>query len=665
MKKALSLVLTLVMLLGTLSAFSVLSVSAAELGQEVSAHTGEETNKPAGSGTELDPYLIATAEHLRWIQQGVKQGDQNDIYGIQAPEGVSASYVGVYFEQVCDIDLNGATLSDIGYYVYDGTWEGKDSLKTENCLYVAAFGGTYNGNGYSIKNGTIKRTSGNTNQRWACGLFGVIYGATLKNIVLEDLTIDSNVAITGALVGLAYAPAAEGKSDFNRIENCVVKDSVTIKSNPKGKGAILGGLVGRASGTTIIGCVNEAQIDGTYGNCAIGGIVGDIGNGALVENCINKGTLRYVKTAGCTLTSTNEVSFGGIIGCMFGDNTSNVEHSAELYSGKGSIIVRNCYNSGGFQNVVTEDDRSGVTSGTVYWGGIAGTATGLPYVDVDTISEQYVIENCHNTAAVKASNTLKLYNNVRIAGILSNGYCQNKNNWLPMTVKNCYSVEVDARWYSGTNEVRMHNGNASTLTEKYRYAVLEGANAIDDTNFTGTYTAYAVFKTNATKALTDYIYNSTTVKFQDLIDEIDANVAKAQHRGATVVSAIGYQASKDNATTYRVVMGLNSLRFEKVGVEVSLTLNGQAAPKTAVAESGTVYTAVKGFSDEGETVYEAKNYGVSYLNTLTISDVAATGTSIYTIRTYTVSGEDKTFGDVIVLTFENGTFQSAVLNPVA
>ena len=65
-----------------------------------------------------------------------------------------------------------------------------------------------------------------------------------------------------------------------------------------------------------------------------------------------------------------------------------------------------------------------------------------------------------------------------------------------------------------------------------------------------------------------------------------------------------------------------------------------------------------------QVTYTAKELGVEYLTTLTISDIAATGTSVYTFRPYTYEDDGtRTYGDTIVMTFVDGVFSGAVVNP--
>lgn len=80
-----------------------------------------------GSGTEADPYLIATKEHLSSLETLAKDASGNWPKILE----------GVYFKQIADI-------------VYE---DGEDMPRIGNGAW---FAGTYDGDGYAIKNCNLK-----------------------------------------------------------------------------------------------------------------------------------------------------------------------------------------------------------------------------------------------------------------------------------------------------------------------------------------------------------------------------------------------------------------------------------------------------------------------------------------------------------------------------
>ena len=215
MRKALSLILAVFTALGMLIIPTVASAEPVSLD---SGWNGSSASAPQGTGTKEDPYLISSAEHLQWMSNMLNgkqflatigyngqlwhptytQGwDEIEAYGRGTTEftvnGKKENIDGVpktatlselknapsaYFVQTCDIDLNGKNLKTIGaYWAYTGN--GSTRVKGQ------WFGGTYDGQGYSIKNGYFI-PCGTSSAYWnGAGLFGNLWGATIKNLTNE------------------------------------------------------------------------------------------------------------------------------------------------------------------------------------------------------------------------------------------------------------------------------------------------------------------------------------------------------------------------------------------------------------------------------------------------------------------------------------------------
>ena len=165
-KQILSVLLALAL---ALSAFTIVPFAADD------AWDGTTATQPAGSGTQEDPYQISSAANLLWMSQNIKKGDTVAEDAPEATDGTyGPSFAGVYFKQTCDIDLGGKSLPSIGYYYGNET-------------RMAAFGGVYDGNGFTIRGGTIAATYDDCalEHDWGYGLFGVIYGAVIRKVYPE------------------------------------------------------------------------------------------------------------------------------------------------------------------------------------------------------------------------------------------------------------------------------------------------------------------------------------------------------------------------------------------------------------------------------------------------------------------------------------------------
>ena len=118
-----------------------------------------------------------------------------------------------------DVDLKNADWIPIG----------KIGASTTDFTY--AFKGTFDGQGHTVSNLKVSNTG------WA-GLFGIAHEATIQNVNIKGVTIDSN-RMAGAVVGQIYGS----------IYNCSVEDAViTVVPNAVGdgydNGDKVGGIVG-------------------------------------------------------------------------------------------------------------------------------------------------------------------------------------------------------------------------------------------------------------------------------------------------------------------------------------------------------------------------------------------------------------------------------------
>lgn len=181
---------------------------------------------PTGSGTQTDPYIIASANNLLWVTDNNANNN---------------GFLDKYFMQSADI-------------VWEGQWQpiGDSDYK---------FAGNYSGNGHSIKGITITNSSVE-NQ----GLFGFNKG-TIKNLsVAADINgIGMNV---GGLVG----------TNNGTIINCYSMSNIVGKNE-------IGGLIGLVEDNGIVtNCYATGNIRGTENvSCDVGGLIGD--SHGTIANC--------------------------------------------------------------------------------------------------------------------------------------------------------------------------------------------------------------------------------------------------------------------------------------------------------------------------------------------------------------------------------------------
>ena len=141
------------------------------------------------------------------------------------------------------------------------------------------FKGHFDGDGHTISGYTIASNN-------YAGLFGNMYGATVKNLKLKDVKYETSRGemLLGALSG--YAKNCT-------IENVTVENFTVTYSGRSSSTAVIGGLVGEAENSTITNCyvknadikVNSAQL-----RIKVGGFVG-VNDLSLIDNCSVDGKL--------------------------------------------------------------------------------------------------------------------------------------------------------------------------------------------------------------------------------------------------------------------------------------------------------------------------------------------------------------------------------------
>lgn len=251
----------------------------------------------SGSGTEDDPYLLATAADLKAFR---------DMANAEASSKLCATLT-------ADIDLGG---------------EAWTPFEPSSGYVSEAYAGTFDGANHTIKGLSVNSTSSK-----GVGLFGTVCGATIKNLMVEGNVSASNSAFAGGIVGKTQTSAT--------IDSCSFAGTVT--STKKNSAAGTAGIVGRvnAGTVTITNCANTAAINGTGAIAA--GILGNGGNNKVtIENCYNTGaisgqwyasgicgsdTLPASKITNCynsgTITATNGGSYYAGITANFKGTISN------------------------------------------------------------------------------------------------------------------------------------------------------------------------------------------------------------------------------------------------------------------------------------------------------------------------------------------------------
>lgn len=298
-----------------------------------------------GSGTEEDPYQIATPEQLAKLAADVNTGV------------VNLSHSGEHFILTADLNLSAHRWIPIG-------------TGTRNASFHSWYG-YFDGNNKTITGLYVDESK----EEFTAGLFGNFGGETIKNLTVKDAYVKSESTRqekdgAGILIGNAIA---SGSAKILTIENCHVSGTVESGS------AITGGMVGYSSYFTYNDCTADVEVKGAG---QAGGFVGSEFSGKY-NGCTAKGTV------------TGSYSVGGFAGVLFFE-------SKAVKCASYAKVTASDWNAGGFAGYVESceikncvafgDVNSTVTTWEARTGGFMGT------------NAASTVQNSHAAGKVTGSN---------------------------------------------------------------------------------------------------------------------------------------------------------------------------------------------------------------------------------------------------------------------
>ena len=280
-------------------------------------------------------------------------------------------------ELLADIDLGGEEWTPIG--------NGSVTTSATEPLAASAvaFTGVFDGKGHTIDN--FKVTVDASGANVAGGLFGVVKGATLKNLTIGDKTVlktssTSGFVTLGGVVGFASESTLSNLDSYAKLINDGGKDNVrlvlggtvgsmfsntvsctatdlkghasfdvvnNVNTKNGSTGFIVGGVVGWTDGvdyanapTLVKGCVNYSNFSVQATRTA--GVIGTLNTGSHAEDCVNYGNIS------CTDVKASNSRPSGIVSAM-GTKTT----------------IKGCVNYGDICFPVTGDTTHGYAAGVV------------------------------------------------------------------------------------------------------------------------------------------------------------------------------------------------------------------------------------------------------------------------------------------------------------
>ena len=198
--------------------------------------------------------------------------DANDLDMLRRGVDVGIATSNETFRQTANIDMSQA-----------GAFAGIGAVGAENAttLTLTAFEGTYDGGNYTISNLTFTNRKGS-------GLFNLIRGATIKDLVVDTVSYEAPFA----------AAKLGGAMVVGNGVNCTLQHIVTAGSNGLGNpstynaAGIANRLEGRGGPVLVIGCTNNAAIYCVYSKVAgICPIVQGADQPVTFVDCANTGNI--------------------------------------------------------------------------------------------------------------------------------------------------------------------------------------------------------------------------------------------------------------------------------------------------------------------------------------------------------------------------------------
>ncbi len=249
-----------------------------------------------GSGTEANPYLIATKTDLKTLSE-------------------NNTYWASHFKQTADITFTTADFTSGGAFYNSG--QGFIPIGNNSTNFT----GSYDGDGHTIDGLYINRPSvSNIGFMGYCYYPAIISNLNFTNV---DITGKTKVGIFGTLSQVKEISRCSSSGNINATEYDV------------------GGLIGLSSTTTTISeCYSTANISASLYRA--GGLIGNMSGSSIVKNCYSTGNV----------ISANRI--GGLISDVSA-NSSSVIVIENCYS-TGSVPTAGMYYGGVFSELSTSDN---------------------------------------------------------------------------------------------------------------------------------------------------------------------------------------------------------------------------------------------------------------------------------------------------------------------
>lgn len=310
-----------------------------------------QTQPSGGDGSSESPFLIATAEELKWYASYVNGESGDNVVHTTACAKLMNN---IDLSTVCgESKGNWTPIAKYGIYTFNGEHR---------------FDGVFDGNGYTISNLYINDKNGSN-----LGLFGYVTPTTkktsVKNLKMASVqivgktdiaavctsgynaTFENIEVISGSIAGFSDIYGISGCR--GSAKNCINRADVTAsRYNVAG---VISTIQDEASN-----CSNYGKI--TTGTGWAGGIAGGSDGFTTIQNCANYGEIHVTGTVNST-----DYAVGGLLGYPWNIEISNCANFGNIYLTEQSEFV------GAIVGTVQLKKASGILANTceIYVGGAA------------------------------------------------------------------------------------------------------------------------------------------------------------------------------------------------------------------------------------------------------------------------------------------------------
>ena len=615
--------------------------------------TGGTFNAPmTGSGTESDPYQIGTAEQLKRFRDIV-----NGSNGQTPNRGACAVLTN-------DVVLNDGTFDANGYYtpttglIGTNPEEWTPIGKYTNDSNKTPYTGTFDGKHYAIKGLYVVNLPD-----LVVGLFGGLEGAAVRN-----LTVDGYVQGCHAVSGIAGDASAN-----STIENCrnncrVVSEFVTGRSSSF---LYVGGIVGFAEDTTIVGCVNTGVVEarGSYNNSRASkaaGIVCTLCGNVIVKNCYNTGEINVTSDklregtaggiAGSELSARNTVSDCYNLGAVTVSYTGNSDSYIAMVGGiMGKIYysdttVSNCYSVGTL--------KSTTGKGTSYIGGVVGITDGTVgnCYYLDSTATKAVWNDGGTVDEAAGPKTAAQLGDGTVLALLINNRGDSEHPWNSQCQYLAAARKTLPAFKTQTGDEHTHDWSAWTSNGDGTHSRHCTCNAVETQNCSG---GKATCKDKAVCEICKESYGSLDPNNHTDLKHIDAKAATAAAEGNIEYwyceACEKYFSDADAQNEITQAQTVIPKRQSSGSNYSYYTIKATAGTGGSISPSGNV-SAREG-RDQTFTITPDKGYAVA--------NVKIDGKSIGAVKSYTFENVRRTHTIEVIFMKANGNPQTGVFVDVA